>query len=158
MWIGYLGLAVAQFTDCKIERVLDTTYGQCIRFMGDETDLEYAAWLFKKLRDFGYAESRSVPGVQRETFRKAYALRLRDRMMTLKSERDTALRQAVTKTGTALMVVQNKIALRDAEFGKQRVAHRRAKLGSKGFVEGRAAADRATFNRPIGGAAQQQLS
>jgi hypothetical protein len=156
MWIGFLGLAVAQFTDCKIERVNDHTYGQCVKFMGDETDLEYAAWLFKKLRDFGYAESKSVPGVQRETFRKAFALRLSARMISLKSEREAALREAVTKSGTALMVVQTKIALRDTEFGKQRVRNCHAKLGSKGFVEGRAAADRASFNRPIGNSSEQR--
>ena len=51
------------------------------------------------------------------------------------------------------MVVANKIALRDAEFGKQKVSHRKLKANysSNGFHQGRKAADRATFNRPIGG-------
>jgi hypothetical protein len=158
MWIGYLSMGVAKFTDCKVVRIRNDEYGDCVKFQGDETDLEYAAWLFKKLCDFGYAESRSVPGAQRETFRRSYAIRLQERMRALKQEQTEALRQAVTTTGTALMVVQNKIALRDAEFGKQKVSHRLSRLGSQGFHEGRAAADRATFNRPIGGAQQRRLS
>jgi hypothetical protein len=156
MWSGYQALAVARFTDCKIERALDLHYGQCVKFMGDETDIEYCAWLFKKLRDFGWAESKSVPGVQRDTFCKSYALQLTARMETIKAQGEAELRQAVTKSGTALMVVQNKIALRDSEFGKQKVRNSRAKLGSKGFVEGRAAADRASFNRPIGNSSEQR--
>ena len=155
--MGYLSLAVAQFTDCRATWTDVPGYQRCIKFQGDETDLEYCAWLFKRFRDEGYAESKKVPGNARETFRKAYALRLRDRMQTLKREQEAALRQAVTATGTALMVVQNKIALRDAEFGRQKIRHSRAHLGSYGFSEGRAAADRATFNRPIG-QAQRQLS
>lgn len=155
LWTGFLGTGVAAFTDCKVERENDPTYMCCMKFLGDETDIEYAAWLFKKLRDFGYAESQSVPGNQRETFRKAYAIRLCQRMRELRAERDAAMREAVTQTGTALMVVQNKLALRDAEFGKQRIRNTRVKYASQGFREGKSAADRATFNRPIGNSAPQ---
>lgn len=153
MWTGYLSIGVGRFTDCNVVRCRDEKYGECVKFQGDETDLEYAAWLFKKLRDFGYYESRSVAGSQRETFRKSYAIRLQQRMKVLKAEQDAALHQIPTKTGTALMVVGNKIALRDAEFGVQKISRTRAgapRTGSQGFSAGRAAADRATFNRPIG--------
>jgi hypothetical protein len=150
MWAGFLGVGVAQFTDCKASWVDDAEYLRCMRFEGDETDIEYAAWLFKMLRDFGYAESKSVGGRHRETFRKAFAIRLCERMRTLRMERDEALRQAVTKTGTALMAVENKIALRDAEFGKQQVRKQRTTFASEGFREGSSAADRVKLNRPIG--------
>ena len=79
-------------------------------------------------------------------------------MKTLRAERDVAMKAAVTTTGTALMVVQNKIAQRDAQFGAQRVRHRSTKFSSQGFREGSSAADRVSFNRPIGGAAQRQLA
>ena len=155
LWIGFLSMGVAKFTDCKDAWVQDATYGHCIQFSGDATDLEYAAWLFKRLRDVGYAESRKLPGAHRETFRKSYAIRLQERMRVLRIERDAAMQAAVTTTGTALMVVNNKLALRDAEFGRQREKNSRVKLGTQGFREGRAAADRANFNRPLGSAANQ---
>lgn len=91
LWIGFLSMGVAKFTDCKTSWEQDETYGHCIKFMGDETDLEYAAWLFKQLRDFGYAESKSVTGKHRETFRKSYAIRLQERMRVLRKERDAAM-------------------------------------------------------------------
>jgi hypothetical protein len=155
LWIGFLSMGVAKFTDCKTAWAQDPEFGHCITFMGDETDLEYAAWLFKKLRDFGYAESKSVAGKHRETFRKSYAIRLQERMRVLRAERDQAMKVAVTKTGNALMVVNNKLALRDAQFGRQGVRNSRANLGSQGFREGRNAADRANFSRPLGSAANQ---
>jgi hypothetical protein len=155
MWIGFLGLGVGKFTDCRTTWVEDAAYGHCIKFEGDATDLEYAAWLFKKLRDLGYAESKSVAGKHRETFRKSYAIRLQERMRILRAERDQAMKEAVTKTGNALMIVNNKLALRDAQFGRQGVRNSRANLGSQGFHEGRNAADRANFGRPLGSAANQ---
>ncbi len=80
-------------------------------------------------------------------------------MTQLRKERDVAMKEAVTKTGTALMVVQNKLALRDAEFGKQKIRNQRTKFASQGFNQGRAAAERVNFNRPIGSSAQpRQLS
>ena len=157
LWTNFLATGTGRFTDCRVTRVVDKTYGCCIKFEGDETDIEYAAWLFKKLRDFGYAESKAVPNPQRDTFLKAYSIRLSERMRTLRAERDSAMKQAVTKTGNALMVVNNKLALRDAEFGKQQVKNTRVKFASQGFREGRQAADRANFRRPIGGGAQKLI-
>lgn len=160
LWMGMLGVGAGRFTDCRASWIDDHQYQRCMKFQGDEADIEYASWLFKKLRDHGYAESKSVPGRHRETFRKSYAIRLCERMKTLRAERDVAMKEAVTKTGTALMVVQNKLALRDAEFGKQRVRSggRSTKFGSEGFHEGKAAADRVNFNRPIESQAQARLS
>ena len=159
MWTGFLGMSVGKFTDCKVQWSENEDYGHCIKFMGDETDIEYAGWLFKKMRDFGYAESKAVEGKHRDTFLKAYALKLGERMRKLRIERDAALKAAVTRTGTALMVVENKVALRDAEFGKQGVGRKtNVRFASDGFHQGRAAAERVTFNRPIGSQAKQQLS
>ena len=128
MWMGFLGVGVGRFTDCRASWTDHPIYHRCMKFEGDAVDLEYAAWLLKMLRDFGYAESKSVAGRHRETFRKAFALRLCDRMTTLRAERDVAMKAAVTKTGTALMVVQTKLALRDKEFGKQKVRHSSTKF------------------------------
>ncbi len=83
-------------------------------------------------------------------------------MTVLRRERDVAMREAVTKSGsTALVVVQNKLALRDKEFGKQRTRTQSngVRYGSEGFSAGRSAAEKVNFNRPIGSGAQpRQLS
>jgi len=162
MWIGFLCVGVGRFTDCRASYTSHPVYHNCVKFEGDAVDLEYAAWLFKMLRDTGYAESKSVAGRHRETFRKSFAIRLCTRMSALRIERDVAMREAVTKSGsTALVVVQNKLALRDKEFGKQRTRNssNSVKYGSEGFTAGRSAAERVQFNRPIGGGAQpRQLS
>jgi len=162
MWMGFLGVGVGRFTDCRASWFNHHVYHRCMKFEGDAVDLEYAAWLYKMLRDTGYAESKSVSGAHRETFRKSFAIRLCDRMRTLRAERDVAMRAAVTKTGsTALVVVQNKLALRDKEFGKQRIRNSRnsVRYASEGFTAGRSAAEKVNFNRPIGSGTQpRQLS
>lgn len=158
-WIDFLTVGIGAFCDCKAVWSFDKEYGHCIKFMGDRVDIDHCGWLFKRLRDYGYAGSRSVAGRHRGTFRNAYAIRLCDRMKTLRAERDVAMKAAITTSGTALMVVQNKLVLRDAEFGKQgRGRTSRVRFASDGFTQGRAAAERVNFNRPIGGAAQGQLS
>ena len=157
-WAGFLCMGVAKFTDCKVQRTVNVDHGECIKFMGDVADVEYASWLFKLMRDYGYAESKSVAGRHRDTFLKAYALRLCGRMTALLAERNAAMKAAVTKTGTALMVIENKLALRDAEFGKQGHGRKsRVKFASDGFTQGRAAADKVNFNRPIGHTSQKAL-
>ncbi len=159
MWAGFLCMGVAKFTDCKVQRTRNVDHGECIKFMGDAADIEYAGWLFKKMRDYGYAESKTVSGRHRDTFLKSYALRLCARMTALLAERTAAMRAAATKSGTALMVIQNKIALRDQQFGQQ--GHGKAarvKFASDGFTQGRAAAERVNFSRPIGHTEQRALS
>ena len=157
-WLGYLSFGVAKFSDCKAEQYNDATHKRCIRFCGDAADIEYAAYLFKMMRDTGYRESRTVRGNFRETFRKSFALRLCSRMETLRKERNTAMQAAKTSTGTALMVVNRKLALRDEQFGSQKVRTANPKLGSDGFRQGAAAADRVQINRPLGGASAKQLN
>ena len=159
IWMGFLGVGVGRFTDCRASWAAHPVYQSCMKFEGDAVDLEYAAWLFKMLRDHGYSESKSVAGRHRETFRKSYAIRLCERMTQLRAERDVAMKAAITKTGTALMVVQNKLALRDKEFGKQRTRTQKQKFSSDGFHQGRAAAEKVNLNRPIGSNSQpRQIS
>ena len=161
LWVGFLLTGVAQFTDCKGEYVNTQEYGCCAKFSGDEVDIEYAAWLFKFLRDIGYAEGHSVSGKERDSFRKGFAIRVTHRMRVMRAERDQAMKAAVTKSGsTALMVVNNKIALRNEQFGKMRTRSTSVNTpSSNGFHLGTRAGDRVQFNRPIGGSGSpKQLS
>lgn len=158
-WIGFMALGVARFTDCKCSWMRDDHYGHVIQFQGDAIDLEYAAWLFKFLRDHAYSASRSQHGRQQIAFRRAFSIRVQDRLFALRRERDDAMRQAVTSAGTALVVVQNKIALRDAEFGRQKIrTSRTSSVAGDGYRAGRAAGDRVNFSKPIGSSSQKALS
>lgn len=55
-------------------------------------------------------------------------------------------------------MVNHKLALRDAEFGRQRESRSSVKFATQGFHEGRSAADRANFYRPIASANQRRLA
>lgn len=153
MWIGYLAVGVATFTDCRATWVGEhPVHGFAMSFQGDAVDLEYCQWLFEHLRDFGYRESMSVSGNCRENFRKAYSIRIQGRLQELRSERNQAMQEAkVAGGGTALVVLQNKLQLRDQHFGGAwKTKAKAANLRNAGFKEGVAAANRANFNRPVG--------
>lgn len=162
LWFGMLISAIGRFTDCKVAYANPGyQYGICAKFSGDEVDVEYAGWLCKHLRDHVRSQSRAFVGskADRESFRKAFCLRIDERMRALLKERKAALEAAKTSTGTALVVVTEKLALRDAEFGVQTYAKpRRFGLRSDGAAAGRSAADRANFNRPLSGQQQARLA
>lgn len=158
LWLSMCTYAIGKFTDCRSSLERNSEYGMCIKYSGDETDTAYATWLYKKIRDIGYAEARKHPGNERNSFRHGYAARMITRMRVLRAERDEALREVVTSTGTALVVVQNKIALRNAKFGKQRTASAAPKVrSSNGYANGRNAANKVNLHRPIGGGSQKVL-
>lgn len=159
MWLGILSYGVGQFTDCRVSWTNHDDYHRCIKFEGDEWDIEYAAWLFKKVRDIGYAEAYALPGNQRDQFRKGFASKLCARMRNLRAERDAAMKAAVTSTGNALVLVHDKLIQRDSEFGKQGVRKSRpANWGTEGFSAGSLAANNVSLNKPIGGGSKALLS
>jgi hypothetical protein len=160
-WFGYLITGIGKFTDTKVSYARSAEHGMCVQFQGDEIDVQYAVWLVKHLRDDCRQQSLMFTGprYERESFRKAYAVRVQQRMAELAIERKEALRAHATSTGTALMVVENKVALRDAKFGEQRYARARSvSLHAAGAQAGRAAGDRASFNRSVGGASHFALT
>lgn len=72
-------------------------------------------------------------------------------MKALREERNEAL--AKSGTGTALVVVTDKLALRDQEFGAPKYGKpKQVNITSReGAMRGRAAADRVGFNKVIDG-------
>lgn len=151
-WFGFMCFGIAVFTDTKISSYHDGQYGICGKFQGEETDVEYAVWLAKRLRDDIRAQSAAFMGSrrERELFRKGMASRLQGRMKQLRKERNAEYQAA--GTGTALVVVTTKIALRDEEFGKQQTRRHPTNVFNRdAYGAGRAAGDRASLNRPIGG-------
>lgn len=157
MWIGSLAVGIAQLTDCKASyNDLKGQFGMCIKLEGDAIDVQYAVYLLKHLRDTIRATSAAAPfatKADRETFRRAMVSRLCERMQAMRAESDAELRRTeLTSGGTALVLVSQKIALRDAQFGKARYSHK----GSSRYAShstasaGRSAADKVGFGRPVG--------
>lgn len=151
-WFGSLAVAVAKFTDCAAAWKRHEQYGWCIELRGDAVDVAYGVYLLKHLRDSARRDSANFAGNrrEREDFRIAMIGRISQRMETLKREQHAALRQAEHATGSALVVVNTKIALRDAAMGKPSYGTQ-SRRGSDDFARaaGHAAGDRVGFGRPV---------
>jgi N-acetylglucosamine-6-phosphate deacetylase len=87
-----------------------------------------------------------------EDFRKAMAARLSSRMRDLRLERDAEFAAAATRqgTGVALVLVTDKLAKRDAEFGSPKYKHSRITVRDQMAAhKGSLAGDRVGFAKPI---------
>lgn len=151
-WFGTIGVGIAKFTDTIVRWERHPLHGMCLSFKGDAFDVEFAVWLAKHLRDDARRQSAAFLGsrAEKEDFRVAYASRVQARMVEAVAER----RRAYASAGTALVVVNTKIAMRDEHFGGgNRFSRGKGRrMGSYAQEAGRAAGDRAGINRPISGA------
>ena len=149
-WYSYLAVGVANFTDTIAKMHSHPTQGVGIGFYGDQGDIVFAVWLIEYLRDtvqHSAAGRKDLDRAQREAFRTAMSLRLIKRMKELRAERNDAFKAS---SGTALVVVSDKLAQRDAEFGAPNYQKYKARITDRNAAEaGRAAADKVGFSRPL---------
>lgn len=159
-WISTLAVGIGDFTDTKVECSLLHPWGICMRFQGEAIDVEYAGYLMKHLRDtirrmsaeYKLASTRS----DREEYRRGMVRGLIARMKQHKREMKEALRQHATVEGTALVVLDRKIAERDARFGAPKYRTRSSSTTSRGEFHqgaGRADSKNVGFGRPVAGPA-----
>lgn len=155
-WYGIVAMGVAKFTDTLVKQQYSTDKGYGVGFFGEASDVLFAVWLVTYLRDAVWRETKKYGGDRKANgdFRHAMACRLQARMYALRAERDEAYRAATNssgQTGTALVIVSDKLAKRDAEFGAQEAkpAKREYRDLSATFA-GRSAGDKVGFNRPVG--------
>lgn len=159
-WLGSLAVGIANFTDTKADYVMLHPWGMCARFQGEAIDVEYAGYLMKHLRDttrrmsaaYKLARTRS----DREEYRRGMVRRLIQRMEQHKRETNEALRQHKTVEGTAMVVVDRKIAERNAQFGAPKYSTRSTYSNSNGAfhqASGRTDANNVGFGRPVAGPA-----
>ena len=92
--------------------------------------------------------------IEAEDFRKAMASRLSARMLALRRERDVEFAAAPNRqgTGTALVIVTDKLARRDAEFGAPK--YRNTRIGVRDRTaahKGSLAGDKVGFAKPLHG-------
>lgn len=162
-WFGTLCVGIAEFTDCAAMWKRHPQHGMCIEFRGDYADLMFAVYLAKHLRDCTRRDSNRFAGTrrEREDFRHAMVGRIYQRLLALKQEQQAELRQKEAGAGgTALMVVDNKIALRDEAFGQKPRYSSSVRRNSDEFARaaGRAAGDKVGLGRPVGNDSRRCLS
>lgn len=155
LWYQFVATGIANFTDTIVRVHHDKNAGMGVGFYGERSDIAFAIWLMDYLRDTVQSTAASYKELSRsdrEAFRKGMATRLAKRMRDLRKERDAAYQAS---TGTALVVISDKLAKRDAEFGA--ASYKSSKVSVTNAVAaamGREAANKVGFNRPV--AAQQQ--
>lgn len=151
-WIGQLGLGVARFTDTIAIWKREPAHGYCIMFSGDVTDVNFAVYLAKHLRDTVRRDSAAFVGSrrERETFRRAMVARICDRMESLKAEQKAEM-QVEEGGGKAMVLVSTKLAARDARFGGQKTG-KSSRRDSDPYARdaGKSAGDRVGFGKPVG--------
>ena len=87
-----------------------------------------------------------------EDFRKAMAARLSSRMRDLRQERDAEFAAAANSqgTGTTLVIVTDKLAKRDAEFGSPKYRQSRITVRDRMAAhKGGLAGDQVGFAKPL---------
>lgn len=158
LWFQWIATAVGTFTDTIVKLHSKADLGLGIGFYGESSDVAFAVWLQLYLRDTvrkTVERQTDLGRSEKADFRKAMVLRLCSRMKTLRRERDAEFKAAVNsrgEVGTALVIINDKLAKRDAEFGAQtygkakKVELRSAAASARGHEAG----NKVGFNRPVG--------
>jgi hypothetical protein len=167
-WFQFISTGVANFTDTIVRMHYDPTQGYGVGFYGDRADTLFARWLVGYLKanvwDALNVAHRQHPEWSRsdmEDFRKAMAARLSSRMRDLRRERDAEFAAAANSqgTGTALVLVTDKLARRDAEFGSPKYKHSRIVLRDQiAAHKGSLAGEQVGFAKPIQGGMGQSVA
>lgn len=158
-WFQIISTGVATFTDTIVRMHYDASLGYGVGFYGDRADTLFAQWLVGYLKGrvwdaltIAHREHPKWSRIEMEDFRKAMAVRLSSRMRDLRRERDAefAAAPSLQGAGMALVLVTDKLAQRDAEFGapkykNTRVAVRDPLAAHKGSLAG----DQVGFSKPI---------
>jgi hypothetical protein len=150
-WFQWMGVAVARFTDSIAVGCYDFEEGAGIAFKGHEEDVIFATWLLDHLKNqlrLATRQANCGSPEARETFRKTMSMGITRRLEELWRARQAKF------AGNALVVVSDKIAQRDEEFGGEQ--YRQTKAGNGAYhnpeaaMKGFQASKNVSFNRPIG--------
>jgi len=152
IWFQWLGTGIARFTDTICRQTRLPGQGIGLSFYGEESDVAFALWLAGYLKDSirrGTRDAKCGSKEGRETFRRSMAVALCHRMAKMREDREQSQKQA----GTALVVVNQKIALRDQEFGGENYRKTRSSVvihDENAATKAWHAAQKVTLSRVIG--------
>lgn len=165
---NWLSVAVSNFTDTKCYRDRNGS----IVFVGLKSDVDFASWLIDTLSNFVRAEltehliSSPPTGGRSDTIRTKNGFvmgctkRISERLNELVAQSRRAS-PAGPSNGRALVVVKSQAvdaALKDANVTIGRARPGKRRIDRAAYAAGRAAGDRASFGRPVGGGASLRLS
>ena len=160
-WFQIISTGVATFTDTIVRLHYEPAHGYGIGFYGERADTLFAQWLVGYLKSSVWEAlnqaHRQHPEWGRsemEDFRKGMAVRLSSRMQALRRERDAAFAAADSPrgTGTALVLLTEKLSKRDAEFGAPKYKSSRVMVRDQTAAQkGSQAGDQIGFAKPIQG-------
>jgi hypothetical protein len=158
-WFQVISTGVAHFTDTIVRLHYDDVQGYGVGFYGERADTLFAQWLAGYLKSSVWealnAAHREHPDWTRsdmEDFRKAMAARLSARMRELRQERDVEFAAAPSGRGNggALILVTDKLARRDAEFGSPKYKNSRLTVRHEvAAMKGALAGDQVGFAKPL---------
>jgi hypothetical protein len=158
-WFQIISTGVATFTDTIVRLHYEPTQGYGVGFYGDRADTLFAQWLVGYLKssvwealNLAHRQHPEWGRSEMEDFRKGMAVQLSSRMQTLRRERDEAFAAAASTqgTGTALVLVTEKLAQRDAEFGSPKYKQARIMVRDQTAAQkGSLAGDKIGFAKPI---------
>ena len=158
-WFQIVSTGVATFTDTIVRLQYHPEQGYGVGFYGDRADTLFAQWLVGYLKDSVwkalYRTRKDHPewtGIEAEDFRKAMAVRLSNRMRDLRRERDAEFAAAPHSqgAGTALVLVTDKLARRDVEFGAPKYKTSSVQVRDRTAAhKGLQAGDQIGFSKPI---------
>jgi len=153
------GRVDSDFTDTIVRLHYDPALGYGVGFYGDRADTLFTQRLVGYLKVSVWqtlnAAPRQHPEWNRsdmEDFRKAMAARISSRMRDLRRERDAEFAAAPTSQGAgmALVLVTDKLAKRDAEFGSPKNNYSIVKVRDRMAAhKGSLAGDQVGFAKPI---------
>jgi hypothetical protein len=160
-WFQIIATGVAGFTDTIVRLHYDPAQGYGVGFYGDRADTLFAQWLAGYLKssvwealNLAHRQHPDWGRGEMEDFRKGMAVRLSSRMQALRRERDVEFAAAVgcQGAGTALVLITEKLAKRDAEFGTPKYKNSRVMVRDQVAAhKGSLAGDQIGFARPIEG-------
>lgn len=158
IWFQWVCVEVAKFTDTIVTNDYHHEDGAGVRFKGEAEDVILALWFADYLKDAIRKATREADmgsPQEREAFRKSMSLRLCSRLRELRE-----LRQRDFSTGTALVVVSDKLAKRNEYFGGESYKVGRAvKISHNGAIlKGYEAANKVPLNKPLSGTVKKQIS
>ena len=158
-WFQVISTGVANFTDTIVRLHYNAAHGYGVGFYGDRADTLFAQWLVGYLKGRVWAAlilaRKTHPEwgrIESEDFRKAMAGRLSFRMRELRRERDVEFATATSLqgVGTALILVTDKLAQRNVEFGTPKYRSSRIEVRDQVAAQkGSLAGDQIGFSKPL---------
>ena len=162
-----LCVGIAQFTNTKVYSNQPRPQKFKYNFVGLKADVEFAIWLTETLTMFVQKELKnyiwsndytSLPPAEKRRIINGFVIGATNRINERLNE--LSVQASPTVNGTALMVIKDQLINRKMQelgLNLRQPRARGSRINDNSFQAGKAAGDRASFGRPVGGEAGVKL-